>query len=56
MGVIMGKKTEGVVNTIPYDIWCCLCYKELRKQDCYTDTEGLKWDCCNKCAPKVMGE
>lgn len=30
-------------------LYCCLCFKSLAPDECWTDEEGQKWDVCIPC-------
>lgn len=32
-----------------YCLYCCLCFETLTPEECYEDSDGVKWDICKNC-------
>jgi len=30
-------------------LYCCLCFKDLKPEECAVDKNGQKWDMCKSC-------
>jgi len=40
---------HGLRRSEHYCLYCCLCFKTLTPDECWTDEEGQKWDKCIDC-------